>query len=70
MIDLNPFEYTILSFFRVNGGRKFTHVEIAKHCKINIRTARVYCQRLYNRNLIKRELLRNEKKVVFFYKEA
>lgn len=66
MADLNPFEFTIVSFLQMHRGRKFTHSEIARHCGMNVKTAKKYCMSLSRRNIIKKEKVRNQRVPRYF----
>jgi predicted transcriptional regulator len=64
--ELNPFEYTLLSFLGANEGQRFTSSEIAKHCKMNSRTSKKYCKELMIKKMIKSEKVRNQTNPRYF----
>lgn len=66
MVELNPYEYTIVSFLEEHPSRRFTASEIARNCGINLRTSTKHCNKLTRRKMIKKEEVRGKRTVLYF----
>lgn len=66
MPELNPYEFTIISFIEEHPNRRFSASEIGRHCGINLRTSTKHCNKLYRRGLIKRERIRGKRTLLFY----